>query len=125
MLLWQGDDSDPEPEAYIDGYSYDDLSDSSSSYYYGSESLDLTGSQSADPEPTSYDFYGVSANNYPLYQTQGKDIKVMEVINFPYKNLNLKWQMSKNKYFKVLSMILQRIPSHHLIQSLLPTTVSQ
>ena len=76
MLLWQGDDSDPEPEAYIDGYSYDDLSDSSSSYYYGSESLDLTGSQSADPEPTSYDFYGLSENSYPLYQSQGKDILV-------------------------------------------------
>jgi len=66
---YYSDQSDPEPEAYLDGYSYDDVSDSS--YYYGSESLDLTGSQSADPEPTSYDFYGVSDNNYPLYQTQG------------------------------------------------------
>ena len=66
MSLPQGDDqSDPEPEAYIDGYSYDSLSDSS--YYYGSEN-----SQSADPEPAGY--YGVSDNNYPLYQTQGKDI---------------------------------------------------
>lgn len=63
---YSDDQSDPEPEAYLDGYSYD-VSDSS--YYYGgSESLDLTGSQSADPEPTGYDFYG---NNYPLYQTQG------------------------------------------------------
>jgi len=68
---YSGDQSDPEPEAYVDGYSYDDVSDST--YYYGSESLDLTASQSADPEPTSYDFYGVSgsANSYPLYQTQG------------------------------------------------------
>jgi len=66
---YSDDQSDPEPEAYVDGYSYDDGSDSS--YYYGSESQDLTGSQSADPEPTSYDFYGVSDNNYPVYQTQG------------------------------------------------------
>jgi len=64
---YSDDQSDPEPEAY--SYSYDDGSDSS--YYYGSESQDLTGSQSADPEPTSYDFYGVSDNNYPVYQTQG------------------------------------------------------
>jgi len=64
---YSDDQSDPEPEAYVDGYSYD-VSDSS--YYYGgSGSWDLTGSQSADPEPTSYDFY--SANNYPVYQTQG------------------------------------------------------
>lgn len=65
---YSGDQSDPEPEAYAAGYSYDDVSDST--YYYGSENLDLTASQSADPEPTSYDFYG-SANSYPLYQTQG------------------------------------------------------
>jgi len=66
---YSDDQSDPEPEAYSDGYSYDSLSDSS--YYYGSESLDLIGAQSADPEPAGYDFYGVSDNNYPLYQTQG------------------------------------------------------
>ena len=73
LLLQDGDQSDPEPEAYVEGYSYDDVSDST--YYYGSESLDLTASQSADPEPTSYDLYGVSgsANSYPLYQTQGKN----------------------------------------------------
>lgn len=79
--VWsQGDQSDPEPEAYIAGYSYDELSDPSY-YSYGSESLDLTGSQSADPEPSGYDFYGLSDNNYPLYQSQGKNIKVIEVIN--------------------------------------------
>jgi len=67
---YYSDQSDPEPEAYIAGYSYDELSDPSY-YSYGSESLDLTGSQSADPEPSGYDFYGLSDNNYPLYQSQG------------------------------------------------------
>jgi len=86
------DDADPEPADYLTGDLSDPEPESYPSYnspsYYGSDSLDLTGSQSvaqsvsqpvylddtADPEPAGYDPYVVSDNNYQgLYYDPSTD----------------------------------------------------